>query len=69
MQIELIPRGRGDAISLLFALRKKERYEAKGFIAFVHHGVFMNDERWEVYVMPKARSCPACQGTGRLGTA
>lgn len=27
---------RRDAVALLFALWKKERYEAKGFRAFVH---------------------------------
>jgi hypothetical protein len=58
--------GRRDAVSLLFALWKKERYEAKGFRAFVHHGVFPNDRAWEVYVIPKHRPCPTCHGSGSL---
>jgi hypothetical protein len=62
--MQLISWGRGDAVALLYALWKKERYEAKGFRAFVHHGVFPNDAPWEVYVFPKARSCPTCHGTG-----
>lgn len=53
-----------DTVSLLFALWKKERYEAQGYRAFVHRGVFANDNPWEVYVLPKNRSCPTCHGTG-----
>ena len=56
--------GRRDAVALLFALWKKERYEAKGFRAFVHHGIFPSDGRWEVYTFPKGGTCPKCNGTG-----
>lgn len=53
--------GRRDAVSLLFALWKKERYEAAGYVAFVHHGIFANDNPWEVHVIPKGRQCPTCR--------
>ena len=53
-------------MALLFALWKKERYEAKGLQAFVHHGIFPSDGPWEVYVFPKRRACPACHGSGSL---
>ena len=62
----LLARGRRDAVALLFALWKKERYEAKGFRAFVHCGVFPNDGLWEVYVFPKGRVCPTCHRDGWL---
>lgn len=55
---------RRNAVALLYALRKKERYEAKGFHAFVHNGVFPSDGLWEVYVFPKGRTCPTCQRGG-----
>lgn len=57
---------RQDAVALLFALWKKERYEARGFRAFVHHGIFASDKAWEVYVFPKSRTCPTCHGSGSL---
>lgn len=56
---------RRDAVSLLFALWKKERYEAKGFHAMVHHGIFPNDKPWEVYVWTP-RQCPTCHGSGSI---
>lgn len=46
----------GDAIAHLYALRKKEQYEAKGFRAFVHGGIFPSDGTWEVYVFPKKKN-------------
>lgn len=47
----------GDYISLLFALRKKEQYEARGFTAFVHRGFTLSDgDVWEVYTLPKKKN-------------
>lgn len=57
---------RRDAVALLFALWKKERYESRGFRAFVHPGIFPSDDAWEVYVLPKVRQCPTCHGSGSL---
>jgi hypothetical protein len=46
---------RRDAVSLLFAHWKKERYEAKGYVAFIHNGVFPSDGLYEVYIFPNRK--------------
>ena len=46
---------RRDAVSLLFAQRKKEQYEAEGRLAFIHNGVFPSDGLYEVYAFPKIK--------------
>lgn len=49
---------RRDAVSLLFALCKKEGYEAEGYHAFVHYGIFSDDGAYEVYAFPKPKRVP-----------
>lgn len=51
----MIATGRRDAISLLFAQRKKEQYETKGFIAFISHGIFPTDDLYEVYILGRKK--------------
>lgn len=41
------------AIELLFAQYKKEQWEAKGYDAFIHPGIFPTDKLYEVYAYPK----------------
>lgn len=46
---------RRDAVALLFAHWKKERYQARGFFAFVRHGIFPSDGLYEVFAFPRPK--------------
>lgn len=45
----------GNYVALLYAQWKLERYKAKGFDGFIHHGIFPADGLWEVYIFPKTK--------------
>lgn len=53
-------------MALLYAHRKKEKYEAMGIPAIVHRALVLGDDRYEVYAFPKERTCRYCNGSGKI---